>query len=36
MKGMTRTSEFDHFVKAQESVYGQVVRELAEGHKQTH
>ena len=36
MDGMTRTAEFDHFVKAQEPVYGQVLLELAEGRKQTH
>ncbi len=36
MEGMTHTAEFDHFVKAQEPVYGQVLLELAEGRKQTH
>jgi uncharacterized protein (DUF1810 family) len=36
MDGMTHTAELDHFVRAQEPVYGQVLRELAEGRKQTH
>jgi uncharacterized protein (DUF1810 family) len=30
------TMEFDHFLKAQSGVYGQVVRELAQGDKRTH
>ncbi|MEN6370053.1 MAG: DUF1810 domain-containing protein [Thermotogota bacterium] len=33
---MTHATEFAHFVSAQEPVYGQVLRELAEGRKQTH
>jgi len=33
---MPVTSEFDHFVTAQAPVYGHVLRELAEGRKQTH
>jgi uncharacterized protein (DUF1810 family) len=36
MDGMTNTTEFDHFVKAQEPVYGQVLLELAEGRKRSH
>jgi uncharacterized protein (DUF1810 family) len=33
---MAHATEFDHFIKAQDPVYGQVVRELAEGRKRTH
>lgn len=29
-------AEFDHFIKAQDPVYGDVVRELADGRKRTH
>ncbi|MDD5263973.1 MAG: DUF1810 domain-containing protein [Candidatus Bipolaricaulis sp.] len=33
---MAPTAEFDHFVTAQEHVYGRVLLELTEGRKQTH
>ncbi len=33
---MAQTAEFDHFIRAQEPVYGEVLRELAEGCKRSH
>jgi uncharacterized protein (DUF1810 family) len=33
---MTHMTEFNHFVRAQEPLYDQVLRELAEGRKQSH
>jgi len=33
---MMHAAEFDHFIKAQDPVYGDVVRELEDGRKRTH
>ncbi|MDD5265482.1 MAG: DUF1810 domain-containing protein [Candidatus Bipolaricaulis sp.] len=36
MKGTMHTTEFDHFLRAQDAVYGEALRELVEGRRRSH